>query len=47
MHDYDTTQVSDWYDLYELAHGGRETSSKRSVFIATDEPSVIKDAKIK
>ena len=38
-------QVNDWYDWYELAHGNQQNTSKRSIFIATDEPSVIVEAK--
>ena len=36
-------QVNEWYEWYEMEHNDKEV--KRRVFIATDEPSVLKEAK--
>ncbi len=35
-------QVNEWYKWYEMEHIGKEV--ERRVFIATDEPSVLKEA---
>ncbi len=35
------TQVNEWYEWYEIEHSDKEV--KRRVFIATDEPKVLKE----
>lgn len=39
-------QVDEWYDWYELSNGV-QGKIKRKIYIATDEPSVIKEARYK
>lgn len=39
-------QVEDWYQWYELTHPS-ELPIKRRIYLATDEPKVLKDAKEK
>ena len=37
-------QVDEWYGSYELMHKEEEVVIKRRVYIATDEPKVLKEA---
>ncbi len=38
-------KVDEWYDKYQMNNGLQRHELQRRIFIATDEPSIISDAK--
>ncbi len=46
MYLYIVCQVDDWYEWYELTHPS-EMPIQRRIYLATDEPNVLKNVKEK